>query len=201
MKEKFVFSTANPVLNRPNTELAAFALLLWQPTGRNVIEEFVGRSLGANVEVIHNSGGDDPPDLEAFGLGIEVSFFPADQPPIDKARAKSHGNRLIPPYHRTGGNLKKILEQSRPSRVRPQYYDPRDLIEAYTAYAGGLLRRKDVTNNHILLLDQRTVCSFESPDEAIQLAIRSYAPTHLRLILGVREHETRVFYRRPRDRA
>lgn len=195
MKREYTLRCDDPRLSEPNRELAVMALLLSQPSGRQILEEFLTRPVPMEVRVIHNTKSDDPPDLEAFDSGFEVTDFPPDQAPKAKVRERHRGILNDPPLHQTGGNLRQIEVQSvNPSRVRPPFFDPAKECAALTARAKAMLEDKDVSTNRVLLLDQRLALWPDDIIEPVLSACAQRRPTHIQLIIAVRQSESVRLY-------
>jgi hypothetical protein len=195
VKREYTLRCDDPQISEPNRELAVMALLLSQCSGRQILEELLKRPVPMKVTVIHNTVGDDPPDLEAFGIGFEVTDFPPDQVPKEKVREKHRGILHDPPLHQTGGNLRKIEAQSvNPSRVRPPFFDPSKECVELTTRAKAMLQHKDVSTNRVLLLDQRSALWPDDIIVPVRSACTQRRPTHIQLIIAVRSSDSVRLY-------
>jgi hypothetical protein len=195
VKREYTLRCDNPRLAPPNKELAVMAMLLSQPSGRQILGGFLNMPVPMEVRVIHNTFGADPPDLEAFGYGFEVTDFPPDQVPKAKVRKKYRGMLGLPPYYRTGGNMKAIEEQStKLSFVHPAFYDPEKEAETLTAKAEKMLATKDLPTNQILLLDSRLAFWEDAINVPVQNALRIHRPRWIGMIIAVKaDHSVRLF--------
>jgi hypothetical protein len=173
-----------PVRNR---ELALFTCMLQAPAARKALAE-LNITVPARFPLIHNSGTDDPPDIEALGLGWECTDFPPDQQALDAVH-REVGAMVIPPYSRTRGEIKRIRQAVTISHVCPPFVSADEVLaalsRAFLERVIGGPKSKDVPGNDVLLLDQRYDPS-DFPEIALRLALRETKPRHLRLILLVR---------------
>lgn len=188
----------------PDIELALFTFMLQSTEARAALGG-LGIVIPERFEAIHNTGKDDPPDIEAFGLGFECTEFPPNQSAIHKVHnERGPSGMILPGFSETGDDIRKIRELAEPSLVSPRFYtaekEAEALAEAFCKIIDGP-RSKDVPGNDVLLLDyRREILADMVVELAIRGAIARKRPTNIRLILliSVRAMEAGDLGPRPR---
>jgi hypothetical protein len=156
----------------------------------------LGIGIPETFELTHNTGKDDPPDLNALGLGWECTEFPPNQSAMDKVHEEcGEMGMTVPGFSVTGSDINKIREHSNPFAAFPNFVP----VEAeYQALEAVFLERviggaksKDVPGNDVLLLDHRRGNYLGDAAVAIKRALQKKSPSCIRLIflVGWRAHQ------------
>lgn len=173
-----------------NRELALFTCAIQSPVTESALRR-LGIEVSETFNIVSNHAGDDPPDIEALGLGWECTEFPPNQ----SALAAVHKERKcrwmqIPPISETGRKIQKIRELAEPRKTMPKFYANDEigvLEEIFLKEVIGGAKSKDLPGNDILLLDNRDSLRGDSaPEEAVIKAVIKSPPKHIKVILLVR---------------
>jgi hypothetical protein len=195
MKKKYIVNRGQLVPPAEDVELSLFTCAIQTDIVKSALSE-LGISVPASFEVTHNSDGDDPPDIEALGLGWECTEFPPNQSAMKKVQKEYFKNRQsggfmnVPGFSQTNRDIGKMHRAAFPSYVRPQGFDPSGEVDALerdflTRVLSGP-RAKDVSANQILLLDQRGDLWPEAAEEALKRAFSTATPKWLHFAFLVR---------------
>jgi hypothetical protein len=170
-----------------NVELALFTCMLQSPVAREALKS-LGIEIPEKFKLIHNTGGDDPPDLFALNCGFECTEFPSNQTPIHTVYDQRGGREMvIPGFSQTGSDIKKIREHVE----QPGYNNFYSINDEVCALRDAFLnvidgpKSKDVYGNDVLLLDFRREDRSDLALEAICRALQQKTPKHICLILAV----------------
>jgi hypothetical protein len=150
--------------------------------------EALGIQIPEKFELIHNTDGDDPPDLRAFGLGFECTEFPPNQSAIRTVhQERAHQGMAVPGFSRTGGNVSRIRRyaDSPGHRFCSVSEEISALENAFVSVITGP-RSKDVSGNDVLLLDQRQDDWPNMATDAIHRVLQRLSLQYVRLIFLVR---------------
>jgi hypothetical protein len=161
--------------------------MLQSRIARGAIES-LGVEIPERFELIHNTEGDDPPDLSAFGLGFECTEFPPNQSATQVVHEeRAHSGMAVPGLSQAGGDIRRIRDYA----ANPGYRfcevteEIQALVSAFINVITGP-RSKDVAGNDVLLLDQRQDDWPDLAPDAIRRALQKMTLHYVRLILLVR---------------
>ena len=173
-----------------NSELALFTCALQGIDTRRALER-IGRVVPHRFTIVHNTGRDDPPDVEAFGFGWECTEFPPNQSALEAVyRERGFKAMTLPPFSQTGRKTKDIHNRIGRENVEPPFFNPADEISVlegvFLSDVIGGPKSKDVPGNDVLLLDERRNHWADAIAEtAVRNAVAKRPPSHIRLILLV----------------
>lgn len=199
-KDTYTISSTDVTSPVKNREVALFTATMPAPATHAMLKA-LGRDIPATLTIIHNSGKDDPPDIEALGLGWECTEFPPNQSAIAAVHEEQADMGMsVPGYSQTGSDIRKIRERANPFGF-PDPFGQDDEIKAlkdvFLQKVIGGPKSKDVPGNDVLLLDQRADGWPDMAEAALRQALAEHKPTHIRAILLVRWQQKNIEYSKP----
>ncbi len=181
-------------------ELLVFTAMLRQDSARKILMEF-GLSFPNRLDFIAHTQPHDPPDITAFNLGIEVTEFPPDESARRAIRNQPDipGGTRVPAFQHAGRDYRKIRSEiaDPESKTNSPYQFPtrQGEVEALTREFSHVLKAKDISVNHVLILDHRDDPNIDRTLEAVQEVTRKERPKHLKLIVVVGSESSVQAYR------
>lgn len=200
-KHKYTVTRTNVISPVRDKEVALFCAAVNSQVTQALLQS-LNVPLPASIEVTHNTGGDDPPDIEALGLGWECTEFPPNQSALNVVHEEMKcTGMIVPGYSQTGSNVGKIRELATPYTAYPKPWAVNDEIKAlkevFLEKILGTSKSKDVAPNDILLLDHRNDHWPEYSEAALKQALAEQKPKRLRGILLVRWPTKNIDYSKP----
>ncbi|MDI1320362.1 MAG: hypothetical protein PSW75_09255 [bacterium] len=198
MKSHYTISSMNVISPAPDREVALFTAALQSPVTHAVVGT-LGVTVPASIEITHNTGQDDPPDIYALGLGWECTEFPPNQSALDAVQREQGETGLsVPGYSQTGSDVRKIRELANPFSSFPKLFGWNDEVKAlknvFLERVIGGPKSKDVPGNDVLLLDQLTDRWPDAAEAALRQALMSKNIVHIRAILLIRWEQKNIDY-------
>src|SRR5688572_12096241 len=90
-----------------------------------------GIAVPPEIQLTHNSGADDPPDINALGLGWECTEFPPNQSALDTVhQEQGEMGMVVPGFSQTGSDINKIRAHAMPYTAYPKPFALDDEIKA-----------------------------------------------------------------------
>lgn len=169
-------------------ELALFTCALQSGEVRTSLAA-LGKAVPEQLAIVHHTNPDDPPDIEALGLGWECTEFPPNQSSLTAVHDQWRGPMMnVPGFSQTGRDIDEIRKRADPNSY-DTFYSADDEIEAlkmeFLERVLGGAKSKDIPCNHVLLLDHRQQPLIEHTEAAIRKALALRQPRHIKLILLV----------------
>ncbi len=200
-KRAYLVSTTDVTSPVKDQEVALFCAAV-NSTVTHTLLLSLGVALPEKIAMTHNTEGNDPPDIEALGLGWECSEFPPNQSALEVVQEEMKNiGMIVPSYSQAGSKVGKIRESAMPHTANPKPWAINDEVKAlhdvFLEKILGVAKSKDVAPNDILLLDQRNDDWPEHAEKALRLALMERKPKRLRGILLVRWSRNVADYTRP----
>jgi|GEM_PF-2696213 len=198
-KATYTVSSTSVISPVKNHEVSLFTAAINSPVTQAALKK-LGVSVPDSVPVVHNTGVDDPPDIEALGWGWECTEFPPNQSAIEAVHEKQ-GAMVVPGFSQTGADVREIRKRANPYTAMPETINSKAEIEAlekvFVEKVIGGAKSKDISCNQVLLLDQRDDGWPEFAEIALRQGLAKKRPVHIRLVLLVRWERTKVNYSNP----
>lgn len=201
MKTPYTVSLTNVISPAKDREVALFTATIQSPVTHAMLNAF-GIAVPASIAMTHNSGADDPPDINALGLGWECTEFPPNQSALDAVhQEQGEMGMIVPGFSQTGSDINKIRALAMPGSAYPKAFSLNDEIKVlhgvFLEKVIGGPKSKDIPGNDILLLDQRADGWPEAAEIALRQAMKMKTPTHIRAVLLVRWQQGAIDYSKP----
>ena len=175
-----------------DTELALFTCAIQSSAVRTSLGA-LGVPVPDQFNIVHNTNPDDPPDIEALGLGWECTEFPPNQSALTHVFDKWSGPMNVPGFSQTGRDIGKMRAFADPEIDTINTFISVDkeieaLKQEFLNTIIGGPKSKDVSCNSVLLLDHRQQPLIDKAKSAITQALSQSQPKHIKLILLVAWH-------------
>jgi hypothetical protein len=187
-RHSYQFSDGTLTPTNDHDELRLFAAAMEAPEIHETMAS-LRITVPRNFSFVHCDRGDDPPDIEAFGLGWECTDFPPNQKPLQHIHKNWKGGIMnVPPLSETGRSIGQMWEMANPHRY-DRFVSVADQVAALKDdFLQNVLfgtKPKDNAANQILLVNHLASLQHDLAADAICAALEEQKPRYIRAIVIV----------------